>query len=255
MLRRIAFSLVFLVACGDDSSVTPLPDSSTDGATDAAGDEGTGDEGTGDEGTMDASADLRVEDLSADGPAIEAGVDAAADAALDAPIDAMDAAADSAVDARADADAAMDAATDAAMDADPVDASDACHDLTFGGEVVSFERVDAFARSTGGTIPLGVYDAVAARTTGRIEGTYRGTWNFTSDSTLELLEQITLSGRPPTPTPRTLEYRTGANQLTRAQVCGGDTVFMNEYSVRITRDRTVLEVTSGTIQFEFELRR
>lgn len=184
----------------------------------------------------------------------DGGGDSAADAAVavDAAvtIDAASAADAAATDAGDPADAgANDAAPSA--DADP----NACHALGFGAPAVVLEQVANLPTMTGGTIAPGAYDAVALKMiTSTTNGGYRGSWYFAGDGTMQLLEQLTLSGTPPTPVPRTLSWSTSNTTLSRQQTCGGSTAFSNEYTVRVDGADTFLDVRQNTVMFTFKKR-
>lgn len=129
-----------------------------------------------------------------------------------------------------------------------------CHGYDFGGSVVTIAQVSSLPAMTGGTIALGSYDVVEAQTTLSISGTIRSTWVFESESLLQIIEQIALSGTPPAPTPRSLTWATSGTTLTRQQICGGDTGFSNDYSVRVTNDGTFLDIRQNTLMFTYQLR-
>lgn len=129
-----------------------------------------------------------------------------------------------------------------------------CHALGFGGAPVTMVKVVSLPAMTGGAIPLGSYDAVEAKTTGTLLGTYRGSWTFETATTLQVFEQLALSGTPPTPKPRTLSYSTSGVTLSRQQICGGTDAFTNDYSVRAETAGTFLDVQSGGLLFTFKKR-
>ena len=185
------------------------------------------------------------------GRAEDASVDAAiADAAtLDA------ATADAATDA-ATADAATaDAGTDAAIaDAGPPpDAGGACHAHDFGAAAVPIRMVLSLPAMTGGTIPLGTYDAIDTQTTTSVSGTYRATWVFEDATTLAQRQQITLAGPGPV-IPRLFTWSAAGNELTRTETCPGADGFTQPYTVRTEGGDTLLDVRQGTLMFTFRLR-
>ncbi len=227
---RFSILLAALVAfgCGDDDSTDAGTDSSTADVptadapmTDSANDDsGADDAGEDDAGEDDAGAD--------DAGANDGGDDAGAD------------------DAGAD-----DAGGDTSL---PFDADGACHALGFGRGVVTLENVDSLPEMTGGTITLGAWDLVAVQTTGALSGTSQGTWTFETDSTLQTLSWLALSGEPPAPTPRTESYSTEGSNLIRNQTCGGSDSFNTGYRVRTDAGETLLDVRSGTVMFTYQLR-
>ncbi|HJL47182.1 MAG TPA: hypothetical protein RMG45_15125, partial [Polyangiaceae bacterium LLY-WYZ-15_(1-7)] len=129
---------------------------------------------------------------------------------------------------------------------------DACHGYTFGRPAVAIEMVvGPLPALTGGEIPLGTYDAVAARTTTSTTGSYRATFVFEDADTLQQLQQISLSGVGPI-TPRTITYSTSGSMLMRTETCpGGDTP---DTGYRVFSDgdgRTRLEIGNAALRFEF----
>jgi hypothetical protein len=181
-----------------------------------------------------------------------AGADAAANLAdATSSIDGggIDAASSADASSSADANTAADAMV--GPDADP----SACHGLGFGAAAVSLEQVGTLPAMTGGTIPLGAYDAVAFKMkTSTTTGTYRGSWYFEGGNVLKLVQQITLAGSPPPATPRTFSYGTAGTVLTRTETCPGTMVFSNGYTVRTEAGGTFLDVRQNTIMFTFKKR-
>ena len=103
-----------------------------------------------------------------------------------------------------DAGAASDAGggTDAGRsDAGPLpDSGTDCHAYTLGGSPVPIRIVGSLPAMTGGTIPLGIYDAVDAQVTSTLTGQYVATWVFESATVLHTLDALaTGSGTVPTP--------------------------------------------------------
>ena len=144
---------------------------------------------------------------------------------------------------------------DAGTDAGRPDAGDACHGYAFGGPAVDFRSVAVLPAMTGGVIPPGAYDAVDMQTTGALRGTYRGTWVFEDDTTLQTIEQLTLSGAPPIATPRTQNFRTVGTSLQRMRTCGGSDSFDNQYQVRRDDAGVVfLDVRQAGLLFTFQRR-
>ncbi|MEM9070386.1 MAG: hypothetical protein AAGE52_17915 [Myxococcota bacterium] len=251
-MRFLCFCLVFSLACGDDDggavdastdSSTPIDaaedarDAAADVALDTSGGTDAGDDAS-DAGTDDAGTDAGEDDAGEDDAGADAGTDAARDAGTDTGTD-------------AGTDAGVDSGTDAAL---PFDAAGACHDNGFGRPVVSFERVASLPPLTGGTIPLGAYDLVRIQTTTALDGAGRGTWTFESDSVVQTLDWIAISGPPSTPTPRTQSWRTEGTMLLRQQTCGGDSSFMTGYRVTSADGRTLLDVGSGATVLTYQLR-
>lgn len=219
MLRNVLFlGVLALIGCSDDdSSSTPTTDS-------AVPDTGSKVD-TGSVADTGSAADTTVSDT---GSAVDSTV------------------VDSGVDSGGVADTGYD-------DAISWDTAGACHSFGFGAPAATIVIVSSLPTMTGGTIPLGVYDAVAAKTTGTVTGTYRATWSFTDATTLQSIEQLTLTS-PSTPVPRTLTWSTSGTNLTRTQTCGGTTAFTNEYTVRTEAGVTYLDVRQTSLMFTFKKR-
>jgi hypothetical protein len=185
-------------------------------------------------------------------------LDASVDAAVITDAGSGDAGRDagSAEDA-ATADAATtDAATTDAAIADASsgsDASGACHAYAFGAPAAAIRMVASLPAMTGGTIPLGTYDAIDAQTTSTIGGSYRATWVFEDATTLAQLQQITLTG-PGAVVPRLFTWSTAGTTLTRAETCPGADSFSQTYRVRTEDGDTLLDVRQATLMFTFRLR-
>jgi len=157
--------------------------------------------------------------------------------------------------------ATIDAATTDAATADAAiadassgpDASGACHAHAFGAPAVPIRMVASLPAMTGGTIPLGTYDAIDAQTTGTIGGSYRATWVFEDATTLAQLQQITLAG-PGAVIPRLFTWSTAGTTLMRAETCPGADSFSQTYRVRTEDGDTLLDVRQATLMFTFRLR-
>ncbi len=174
------------------------------------------------------------------------------DAAVDAAIVRMDAAASDGAVVVVDA-AAADSALPSADAARPDGAAGSCHGESFGAPAVTLRMVASLPGATGGPIPPGAYDAVDAQTTGSTTGTYRSTWFF-AGAQVDVFEQLTLTGTPPTPVPRSFSYTTSAARLLRTGICMSTSSFDNEYSVRMVGADTFLDVKQATIMFTFKKR-
>lgn len=133
------------------------------------------------------------------------------------------------------------------------DTAGACHGFGFGAPAATITKVASLPTMTGGTILEGIYDAVAAQTTGTLTGSYRATWSFVSGNKIEAIEQTTLSS-PGAIVPRILTWSTSGTTLTRTQICGGSSTFNNEYTVRSESGATYLDVRSDTLMFTFKKR-
>lgn len=133
------------------------------------------------------------------------------------------------------------------------DTAGACHGFGFGAPAATITKVASLPTMTGGTIVEGIYDAVAAQTTGTLTGSYRATWSFVSGNKIEAIEQTTLSS-PGAIVPRVLTWSTSGTTLTRTQICGGSSTFNNEYTVRSESGATYLDVRSDTLMFTFKKR-
>lgn len=244
--------LVLSFACGDDSFAFDAGTDSSAGAdagpaTDAGADSGADQ----DAGSADGGPGGGADAATADAATGDAGVGDAGllDAASpDAGSDAgpSDAGGDVGVDGGTDA--AMDAGTDAGSDAG------SCHAYRFGEPATEIRVVGSLPAMRGGDIPRGIYDAVDAQTTGAITGTYRGTWVFEDETTLQTIEQITLSGSPPAAVPRTQRYSAMGTNLARSRTCGGTEMFDNEYQVRMEEGRVLLDIRAGGLLFTFRAR-
>ncbi|MCC6993494.1 MAG: hypothetical protein IT370_02580 [Deltaproteobacteria bacterium] len=153
------------------------------------------------------------------------------------------------------ADAALpDASQPGADAARPDGAAGACHGESFGAPAVPLRMVATLPGATGGSIPPGAYDAVDAQTTGSTTGTFRSTWFF-AGTQLDVFEQLTLTGTPPTPVPRSFSFSTATgNRLLRTGICMSTSSFDNEYSVRTVGVDTFLDVKQATIMFTFKKR-
>lgn len=181
----------------------------------------------------------------------ETGADALAETTDAAAETGGDAAADTLGDT-ATGDTATAACTEAGTDAGGTGTG--CHAVTFGAPPATFTNVATLPTMTGGTIVPGIYDAVAVETTGTATGTYRATWSFAVCGIIESIEQLTLSGSPPTPTPRTLTWTASGSTLTRTRICGGTETFTNTYRARTDATGTFLDVRSDTVMFTFKKR-
>jgi len=151
--------------------------------------------------------------------------------------------------------AAADAGTDGAIaDAGPPpDAAGACHAHALGAAAVPIRSVGMLPEMTGGTIPLGTYDAIDAQTTVPVGGTYRATWVFEDATTLAQLQQITLAGPGPV-IPRLFTWSTAGATLTRTETCPGADSFTHTYRVRVEGGDTLLDIRQDTLMFTFRLR-
>ncbi len=174
------------------------------------------------------------------------------DDASDAAVSGADAAAADGAVVIADA-AAADTALPSADAARPDGGAGSCHGESFGAPPVTLRMVTTLPGATGGPIPPGAYDAVDAQTTGSTTGTYRSTWFF-AGAQVDVFEQLTLTGTPPTPVPRSFSYTTSAARLLRTGSCMSTSSFDNEYSVRTVGADTFLDVKQATIMFTFKKR-
>lgn len=216
--RLVAALLLVTAACGGDSTMTPALDGGArvDGGN--ARDGGGTDAGAAnDAGVMDAGV-------------MDAGL------AMDAGL-------------TMDAGLPMDAGT--TVDGGP------CHTVTFGLPTVPIRLAATLPTMTGGTIATGIYDAVDAQSTTMSVadgGTYRSTWSFVSGTRLDTLDQLTLSGTPPTPTPRSFAWSTTGARLLRNGNCSSTSMFDNEYRVQVDGGATYLEVRQSSVMFTFKKR-
>jgi len=161
------------------------------------------------------------------------------------------AAADSAVDSTvADTATGTDAIADEGI---TWDTAGACHGFGFGAPAVTIAKVTSLPTMTGGTIVGGIYDAVGFQTTGTLTGSYRATWSFVAGMKIEAIEQTTLTSPGPI-VPRVLTWSTSGTSLTRTQICGGSSMFNNEYTVRTESGATYLDVRQDTLMFTFKKR-
>lgn len=228
--------LAFLLgACGDD--VNPAP-ADAGSVVDAAVQS--------DAGVM---ADAAVE--SDAGSAEDAGREDAGMAVMDGGME-LDGGAEMDAGSEVDAGAATDAGAE--VDAGPMDAGALCHDYTFGRGTVAFEHFRSLPPLRGGTLVDGVYDAVSARTTTSVSGTYRGTWAVV-DGHVHTLVQLTLSGSPSEPQPRSYSYELSGTHLLRTVTCNDDRNYDNEYNVETVGEDTFLTVGSSSLQFRMQRRR
>lgn len=131
---------------------------------------------------------------------------------------------------------------------------DTCHEHALEVPEVQIETVPNLPTMTGGDIPLGTYDIVAASTTGQLTGTIRSTWVFEDETTLQVIQQLALVGPAPEPTPRTMSYATSGATLDREESCPGTEQFSNEYRVRDDGDEIVLDVRQGGLMFTYQRR-
>lgn len=223
----LALASIALVACGGDGDA---PDAAR--VEDAAG-------------LVDAAIDVAIDGGGASADAAP-GDGGAHDAG---PLDAEVADAEVADDApSADAFTAM----DANPSADAVVSG--CHAVGFGGAVLALTFNGRLPAMTGGTIPAGTYDAVRFETSGVLEGTYRGTWVFRADGSMDVLQQVNLGGFEPEPsTPRTFSWSTAGTTLTRTETCPGTVEsFANEFTYDAASGQ--LLVRQSTILFVFQRR-
>ena len=232
MLRKaLLLSTLALAACSDDPAAP------------------SGDVGVADSAQSEAAADARAAD------AVTADAVTADAAALPDSTTADSTTTDSTTTDSTTTDSG--AAGDGAFDA-PItwDTAGACHAFGFGAPSATIALVPSLPTMTGGSIPLGIFDAVGAKTTGStgVGGTYQATWSFVTATRLEAVEQLALSGTPPVPVPRALSWSTSGATLTRAQTCGGSSSFSNDYTVRSEAGATYLDVRSGSLMFTFKKR-
>jgi len=130
----------------------------------------------------------------------------------------------------------------------------ACHGFGFGAPAVTIRNVATLPAASGGNIPPGTYDAVDAQTTGATTGSFRSTWVFAGTS-VDVLDQITLTGTPPTPVPRTFAVNTSTQpRIMRTPICGSTTSFDNEYSIRTVGADTFLDLKQNTLLFVYRKR-
>lgn len=146
---------------------------------------------------------------------------------------------------------------DGALPIGPAPDGGFCHLYGFGAPAVSVVKVTSQPASTGGTIPLGAYDAVEVTTTTNLTGTYRGTWVFASATEVHTYDGFASTGSTfPTPTPRTYAWSTSGVTLSRSLICPtGTTMPTGTYSVRTDASGTYLDVLSnGTLRVTFKKR-
>lgn len=135
----------------------------------------------------------------------------------------------------------------------PVPDGGFCHTYGWGQPAVGFTKVTSLPTMTGGTIPAGAYDAVEVTTDTNLMGTLRSTWVFDATNVF-VYEQLTLSGPPPTPIPRTYSWSTASTSLMRQPVCAATMSFTNSYRVRTEASGTYLDLRSGSFVFTYKKR-